>query len=249
MSHSGIEILEGAFLVSDAHYSSIRPELLDFIKDIDSKKLQPTQLIFFGDIFDTLFGGVSSTLAVNKDIVSLLNKISKEIELIYLEGNHDFNLKAIFPAAKVFSISQQPVLCRCNDKDVLIAHGDFGGDMGYKIYTSIVRDRFVLGFLNNLNNILRNLILKRLDKYLAKKDDCKELLNFKEYISLRLKSKFKCDYFIECHFHQNKSFNLDDYHYINLAAFACNQRYFIVKSFKEKELLKENIFSRETQYG
>lgn len=99
MSHN-IEIKEGAFVVADAHYSYLRPHLLNFLKEIHSKKLQPTQLLFLGDIFDTLFGAIPYTAKINQEAIKLLNEISQEIELIYLEGNHDFNLKKYFSACQ-----------------------------------------------------------------------------------------------------------------------------------------------------
>jgi len=181
--YHNIEILEGAFIVSDAHYSHQRPELLDFIKEIHSKKLQPTQLILMGDIFDALFGGVSYTQKTNQEAIKLLNEISLDIELIYLEGNHDFNLAKIFPNAKVFPISQQPVTCQYKEKKILLAHGDIEGDISYKIYTSLIRNPIVLSVLTLLDSISAHYILKRLDKYLSKKDDCKEFVGLREYIS------------------------------------------------------------------
>jgi len=246
MFHNNIEIKEGAFLISDAHYSSKRPQLLEFIKDIHSKKLLPTQLILFGDIFDTLFGGVKITIERNAQMIRLINDISLDIEVIYLEGNHDFNLKDIFCNTKVFSISQQPLACFYQDKKVFLAHGDFGSDFLYKLYTSIVRSRVTLAILNFINICVANRILEKLDSYLDKKNDCKELEYFKEFSANRLNSKFKCDYFIDGHFHQNKSIELENFNYINLGAFACNQRYFIVKSVKDKEFVEEKIFSKET---
>ena len=87
-------------------------------------------------------------------------------------------------------------------------------------------------------------ILKRLDAYLSKKDDCREFVGLKRFMQKRLGAKYSCDYFIEGHFHQNKTIEMDGFVYINLGAFACNQRYFIVKSSQEIELLQENIFSK-----
>ena len=239
-----LEILDGAFIVSDAHYSHQRPELLDFIKDIHSKKLCPTQLILMGDIFDALFGGVPYTQEVNQEAIRLLNEISLEIEVIYLEGNHDFNLQNIFPHTKVFPISLQPVTCQYKDKKVLLAHGDIEGDFGYKVYTSLIRNRAVLFVLRVVDSLTGHLILKKLDSYLSKKDDCKEFTGLKEYMSKRLENKYSCDYFIEGHFHQNRSVEFEKFVYINLGVFACNQRYFIVKSSRDIELLQENIFSK-----
>ncbi len=245
-ANSVIEILEGAFIVADAHYSHQRPELQEFIEEIHSKKLQPTQLILMGDIFDALFGGVPYTQKINRELIKLLNEISLSIEVIYLEGNHDFNLVKIFPHVKVFPISQQPVTCQYKEKKILLAHGDIEGDLSYKIYTSLIRNPIVLSVLTLLDSLSDHYILNRLDKYLSKKDDCKEFVGLREYMSKRVENKYSCDYFIEGHFHQNKSIKFDNFIYINLGVFACNQRYFIVESSKDIELLQEKIFSKET---
>jgi UDP-2,3-diacylglucosamine hydrolase len=241
MFHSEINIKEGAFFISDAHYSYKRLEFLEFLKDIESKKLQPTQLIFMGDIFDALFGGIKKTLDTNIKLIEIINRLSKDIELIYLEGNHDFNLKNIFPNAKVFKITQQPLVCKFDTSKVILAHGDFDGAIGYKIYTYLIRNRFILKFLN----IFDEVILNTLDKYLGKKDDCKELSWFDDFIERRITNNYDCDYFIEGHYHQNKQILLGNICYINVGAFACNQRYFIVKSSKDSEFLREMKFSKE----
>ena len=239
MSHNSIKLQEGAFVIADAHYSYKRPQLLQLIKEIHSQKLQTPQLILMGDIFDALFGGVAYTQTTNEEIVRLIDEISKKIEVIYLEGNHDFNLKNIFKSARVVPIKEQPIACVFEDKKVYLSHGDFDGGRGYEIYTSIIRNSGVLFCLKTIDNLIGHKILKKLDAYLEKKDDCNEFSNFSEYTKRRLEGKFKCDFFVEGHFHQNKTFKIDNFEYTNLAAFACNQRYFIVNSSKENRLLKE----------
>ena len=237
------EIKEGAFVLSDAHYSHLRPELLEFIKAIHAKEFQPTQLILMGDIFDALFGGIPYTYKQNQELIQLLNAISLEIEVLYLEGNHDFNLQKIFPNMKVFKITQQPVICNHHDKKILLAHGDFGGRVGYKIYVALIRNPLLLFILKYIDILLNHTILKKIDAYLGQKDDCKDFFGFDTFIESRLVDKYKCDYFIEGHFHQNKTIEFLDFTYINLGAFACNQRYFIVESSQNKVLLAEKIFS------
>ena len=244
MSHSRVTIKSGAFLVADAHYSSLRPELLEFIKAIESKKLLPTQLIFMGDIFDALFGNVTYTCEKNREIIELINKISLKLEVIILEGNHDFNLQNIFLNAEVFTISEQPVLCKYNEKRVYIAHGDFDVGMGYKIYTILIRNRLLLSMLALIDTLFFHFILKTLDKKLARKEDCKDFRGFYDFIVKRLEKRYLCDYFIEGHFHQNRVLKLKNFSYINLAAFACNQRYFSVNLRQDKELLEEKTFSK-----
>ena len=94
-----IQIKEGAYIISDAHFSVSRPELLLLIQEIHSQKIIPTQLLLFGDIFDALFGAVKKTIETNAQIISMLNDISQKIEVVYMEGNHDFNLEHVFPYA------------------------------------------------------------------------------------------------------------------------------------------------------
>jgi len=244
MSHK-LQLREGAYIITDAHYSPQRPELLALIKDIHSKKLQPSQLILMGDIFDALFGLIEYTYEDNKEMIALLDAIAEDIEVIYLEGNHDFNLKVVFKNIKIFPLSQQPITVAFGDRRVCLAHGDFDGKAGYKIYTALIRNPLVLFVLKYIDIVLNHLIIKKIEAHLDKKDDCKELTWFEDFIQNRFANRFVCDYFIEGHFHQNKSLKLNSFTYINLGAFACNQRYFIVKSKHDKELLEEHQFSKE----
>ncbi len=244
MSLNPIEIKEGAFIVSDAHYSQQRPELLTLLQDIEAGEVVATQLIFMGDIFDALFGSIEFTCKQNMQMIALINSISKRIEIIYLEGNHDFNLQKIFLHVKVFPIQNQPVIAQYKGKKVYLAHGDFAGENLYGTYTALIRNPNVLYCLKYIDIFFNHAILKKLDAYLGKKEDCKKFENFHEFIEERLGLKYKCDYFIEGHFHQNISFDVKNFYYINLGAFACNQRYFIVKSGQKKELLEEKKFSK-----
>ncbi len=243
MSHN-LELKEGAFVISDAHYSHRRPELLNFLQNIQAKKLSPSQIIFMGDIFDTLFDNVPYTHKINSQIIDVINQISQKVEVVYIEGNHDFNLTKIFPDAKVFGIETQPIIMTYKDKKVLLAHGDIESPLLYRVYTAVVRNSVVTSFLNILDLISGHKIINKLDDYLGKKEDCKEFVGFREFIEKRLLSKYHCDYFIEGHFHQNKTLEFEDFIYINLAAFACNQRYFIVKSFKDVKLLEEISYKK-----
>ncbi|SFV56292.1 FIG022708: hypothetical protein [hydrothermal vent metagenome] len=244
MSHN-IELHEGAYIISDAHYSPQRPELLAFIKDIHSKKLQPTQLILMGDIFDALFGLIEYTYESNQEMITLLEAIAQEIDVLYLEGNHDFNLKVVFQNIKIIPLSKQPLLCSYKEKKIYLAHGDFDAPFGYRLYTAFIRNPFVLFVLKYIDIALNHRIINGIEAHLEKKDDCKVLDWFEDFIQKRFDNRFVCDYFIEGHFHQNKSLQLSNFVYINLGAFACNQRYFIVKSMQDKELLEENQFSKE----
>ncbi|MFT7860372.1 MAG: metallophosphoesterase [Sulfurimonas sp.] len=241
MSHS-IEIKEGAFVLSDAHYSPSRPELLDFIKAIHAKQFQTPQLILMGDIFDALFGSIEYTYRDNLEMIKLLKEIADEIGVIYLEGNHDFNLQAVFDNMKIYPIQEQPVRATYKEKELYLAHGDFDAPFGYQLYTAFIRNRVILKILKPIDNFFNHFILNFVDKHLKKKDDCKEFVWFEAFIQKRFTEKYNCDYFIDGHFHQNKTIFLENLTYTNLGAFACNQRYFIVKSSQDNTILEEQIF-------
>jgi len=245
MSHKQFQILEGACIISDAHYSHLRPELLQLIHNIYTKKLAVSQLILMGDICDALFGGVVYTYEQNRELIDLINAISQEIEVVYFEGNHDFNIKKLFPYSTVVPIKQQPLECFFEEQKIFLAHGDFDGGRLYLLYTSLIRSQFLVFILTLFDSLCGHCILKKIDAYLSKKDDCKEFVNFKEYIAKRALQKYGGDVFIEGHYHQNCSFSFENYNYSNLPAFACNQRYIIVKSTKNKELLMEENFLKE----
>ena len=245
MSPKTPTLLEGAFIISDAHYSERHPNLLHLIEQIHSQELLPTQLILMGDIFDALFGDVAYTERKNRKMIRLLNEISKTIEVIYLEGNHDFNIREYFDSIKIYPLSSQPLMCLYNEKKVSLAHGDFDGNWSYKLYVKLIRSRSIVKFLTLIDSALNNPILKKLDEYLAKKEDCREFVGFESFIKQRGLQKYGSDFFIEGHYHQNKQFDFDDFSYINLGAFACNQRYFVIQSLQNKVLLQEKNSHKE----
>ncbi len=250
MSHN-IEIKEDAIIISDAHYSHhLRPELLAFFRAIDSQQIKTSQLLLFGDIFDALFGYIPYTYEQNKEVVALLQSISKKIEVVYLEGNHDFQLREIFSNITIFPLSAQPVACSYNNTQGYMAHGDFDGAIGYKIYCTLIRNSVLLRVLEHIDRLFNHAILKKIDNHLGKKDDCKEFGGFEHYIQKHIENYNDADFFIEGHHHQNKIFTYGALTYINLGAFACNQRYFRVKSTKDNKLtLQEKQFVGEKKDG
>jgi UDP-2,3-diacylglucosamine hydrolase len=239
--NTDIVIKEGAFFITDAHYNKNKnPHFLSFLKQIKEKKLNPTQLFLLGDIFDALFGNVAYTAKDNQEVIDLIEEISKEIEVIYLEGNHDFYLKYFFSSKiKIYPIKTHPIKVKANKKTICLAHGDFDSPLGYKLYTALIRNPLILLFLNIYDKFTNHSILKFVDKHMSKKEECKKLSWFDDFIKQRVK-KFKCcDIYIDGHFHQNKTYNFENIKYINLGAFACNQRYFVVKLSQNEFILAQ----------
>ena len=241
------ELQEGAILVADSHYAPWRTAFIDFLQALENGDIQTTQLILMGDNCDLLFGPISETSRLNQDLIALLNALSMKMEIIYLEGNHDFRLASLFPNITVIARNQQPFILNYGSQTIALLHGDIDVPLGYEIYTALIRNRPILYALNSINTLLGGAIITWLSHDMQRKNHCKKIENFEIIARRHRKRKWisRCDVVIEGHYHQNKSFDFDSYRYINLGAFACNERYYVVKSAQDRFILDEAMFHKE----
>lgn len=239
-----IKLHEGAILVADAHYSEKHPLFLSFLRALDEGRIKTTQLILMGDMFELLFGVIKQTCKENEEGIRVLNSLSKRIEIIYFEGNHDFGLKRVFPNMRIYPLQKQPVLAEFFDQKVQLSHGDTKSPLGYRIYTKLIRNPFVLFSVGLVDKVCSHCIIKWLKNRGKKKNPCYKIDSFEEIIKKRLKHlrTEALDIVIEGHFHQDLSFKLYGFVYANLASFACNRKYFIVQSNNKQLLLQESRF-------
>jgi UDP-2,3-diacylglucosamine hydrolase len=238
---------EGAILVADSHCAAWRPAFMDFLGALDRSEIKTTQLVLMGDNFDLLFGPVTQTLDDNRASIELLSRLSAKIEIIYLEGNHDFRLSNLFPAINVVARSQQPLMLTYEKQRIALLHGDLMVPFGYALYTSLIRNRPILFCLNIINTVFNGIIINKLSQQMQRKNHCQKIQNFEAIASRHTTAPWvsKCDVVIEGHFHQNRRFDVGRLKYINLGAFACNERYYVVKSSQERTILDEAIFHKE----
>ena len=238
MSPDPYEILPGALFISDAHFSRRRPQLLPFLHSVADGSLRTSQLILMGDIFDLLFGQIEVTHTMNAPALMLLKEISRMIPVLYLEGNHDYNLSALFPSAVVVPLSAQPFACRFGKTEIVLAHGDFNQPLSYRVYSTLIRHWAVLGVLDRINRLSGNGIIRRLERYLEQKEECYVIEEFEALVRRHLSGIAlpKNAVFIEGHYHQGKRYTFADVHYINLDAFACNRHYAVVREAEEFQL-------------
>lgn len=240
-------LAEGAILIADSHCAAWRPVFIDFLSALERGEIQTTQLVLMGDNFDLLFGPVTQTLRDNVDSIALLNRLSQKIEIIYLEGNHDFRLTSLFPDIYVVDRSHQPLILTYQEQRVALLHGDLVVPFGYRLYTSLIRNRSILFCLNIINSALSGIVMNKLSQQMQRKNHCKKIQNFEAIAARHTTAPWldKCDVVIEGHFHQNRTFNVGRLKYINLGAFACNERYYVVKSTEDRTVLDEAIFHKE----
>lgn len=219
------EIKEGAIFIADSHYPHHGDEFLILLQKIASKKIETPQLFLMGDNFDLLFGYNDYIQTFSAEAIGLLQTLSKELEIIYLEGNHDFCLKELFPDIRVYSRDEQPIHLELNDQKVAISHGDrYITGIWYDLYCKVLRNKVTLTLLKPFQKLIIN---ERMDK-LAQKKICHPLNDFEERVAQIMEYYKDADLVIEGHFHQAEIIG----NYISLPSLACQGEVGVVEAGK-----------------
>lgn len=230
-----LSLENNAIFVADAHYNKKNPQFLDFLKKVEAKEIETTQLFLMGDMFDFISGESKYFIQINSEAIKLLNSLSKHIKIVYLEGNHDYNLKDLFPNIKVLKREEQPFVCEYKKQKISLAHGDNFTDWKYDLYCKVIRNTILLKFLNMLD--FGYFISKKIESTLLKKNICHDFKNFEDVVKKRL-NNYKSDIIIEGHFHQGKVFDIDEKKYINIPSLCCSNEY---TRFEDGKFVKEKI--------
>ena len=218
-----IKIKEQALFIADAHYPNHGNHFLTLLKSIENKQTNTSQLFLMGDIFDLLFGHNNYIKTFSKEAIELLNQLSHSIEIIYLEGNHDFCLKEIFPNIKIYSRKEQPLHAKLNNQEVYLSHGDkYQTGFGYNFYSKLLRNKITLTLLKPFQ---KKIINHRIEK-LKQKKICGEFKGYQKRFDAIIKHYPKNSLIIEGHFHQSLIYK----NYLSLPSLACQKKIAVVKN-------------------
>ena len=224
-----LNLQDNAIFVADSHYNLKNKEFLIFLEQLDSKKIETTQLILMGDNFDFLSGESKYFIKQNKILIDYLNKLSNDIQIVYLEGNHDYNLQKLFPNIKVLKRDEQPLFGKYKDKTIALSHGDNFINWQYDLYCSIIRNPILLKFLNMID--FGNFISKKIDSSLLEKNICHVIKDFESLVNKRI-NNYKTDIIIEGHYHQGTTFQFENKKYINIPSLCCDKKYMKLNDYK-----------------
>ena len=217
------KLKNNTIFIADSHYSTKKTQLYILLNNIYNNTLKVNQLILMGDIFDFLSDDITYFKQQNIKVIDLLNKIGNKIEVIYFEGNHDFNLKNIFPNIIIIPRYNQPIPIIHNNITIKLAHGDIFTPFLYNLYCTIIRNKLFLQLINLID--INNFISKKVERWLNHKSICHKNRNFN--IDKRIKN-YNCDLVIEGHFHQE----ILTKHYINIPSLHCSKKYLLYKDDK-----------------
>lgn len=230
-----LSIKQGAIFVADSHYNQKNKQFLVFLQKLDNKEIITTQLFLMGDMIDFISGESRYFIKQNSDVINLINKLSNEIEIIYLEGNHDYNLKKLFPKVKVIKRENQPLLTKFKNKTISLSHGDNFINWKYDLYCKFIRNTIFLRFMNFID--INFFISKKIEKALVKKNICHKMQNYEQLVKKRL-TNYHTDIVIEGHYHQGDTYIIDDKKYVNIPSLCCQNKYVV---FKNLEFIGESI--------
>jgi UDP-2,3-diacylglucosamine hydrolase len=215
------EIKENALFIADVHYPHHGDEFLKILQELDNRKIETPQLFLMGDIFDLLFGYNEYIKSFSNNLITLLQRLSLTVEIHYLEGNHDFCLKEIFPNISIYNREEQPIEFKLNNQRVYLSHGDlYETGFGYNLYCKILRNKTTLTLLKPLQKQIINHRIKKLKQ----KDICREFKDYKRRFESISKHYPTDSMIIEGHFHQG----VIEKNYISMPSLACQKKVGIV---------------------
>jgi len=217
-----IIIEEKAMFIADSHYPHHGDVFLKLLQKLENEKVQTSQLFLMGDNFDLLFGYNEYIKTFSYEAIVLLQRLSKKLEINYLEGNHDFCLKELFPDIRVYSRDEQPIYFQLAKKTVAISHGDkYGMGLGYEQYCKILRNKTMLTLLKPFEKAI---IDHRMNS-LAQKNICHTFHHFEKRVDDILEHYKDVDLVIEGHYHQSRIIGK----YISLPSLACQGKIAVIE--------------------
>lgn len=235
-----LKLNSDAIFIADSHFNPIyAKELLNYLQSLVTP---PSQMILMGDIAQILLGNLKSSVSSNYALLSALDELEKKgMQIVWLEGNHDFFLSSI----KKFKLlektlfiprKKQPLLATYKDEIYSLAHGDLFLNQSYDFYIRMLTS--IPKLLQCIDYLSGGEIYYEIEKKLQCKPIRKHSFHFFEFASKRIESyqqhlQTPIKGIIEGHFHIGKKLELYGITYVALPAF-----YFDPKGIKIGSIIK-----------
>ncbi len=129
--------------LADAHL--VHPDDLNyrhFLTFLKGQLGQVDTLVLLGDIFEFWIGTQRTAYAAQLPALQLLEKFQYQgTQIVYVEGNHDFNLAPYFADWPNVTVLPDGGGFTLGDQEVFLAHGDLANpdDRGYRLLRTFLR--------------------------------------------------------------------------------------------------------------
>lgn len=139
MSNSGKLVV-----LSDLHlWGPEDPLYRALLRFIDSKLERGDKFFIVGDLFDLFIGNKTVFTERYNELITRLRALGeKDVEVFYIEGNHDFHLEGIFDDCPHVRMYADLLHYEWNNKRLHICHGDKINwrDVGYQAFRFLTRN-------------------------------------------------------------------------------------------------------------
>lgn len=239
-----LNLQSDAIFIADSHFNANTARgLLGYLAYLAQEK-PPSQLILMGDIAQVLIGTIPTSIQYNIELIEILQKLEeKSVEIIWLEGNHDFALQSLHPhLPKTTFIPRklQPIFAQYQDKHYLLAHGDLYLGIKYNLYIRTLKALSPLFYL--IDKLSDGEVYEEIHEKIEQKHIHSFSPHFFEFANQRIYAykqanpTLKFQGIIEGHFHIGKKISSQGVLYISLPAF-----YFLQQGATMANLLKDNF--------
>lgn len=192
--------------IADAHLKGLDdPNQKSLVEFLD--KLKADNLVVLGDLFDFWTGGNKVVLRNYRPVLdSLLRLAKRSTKIIYLEGNHDFDMGSFFTEDLKASVYTESADLTIDNKRFYLAHGDMVSmTTGYTVWRAFLRSplfRFIawLATPNGTWNIADRLSKNSRKKSRKHKRDGSAIdIRLKEFAGVKTSDGFDCVVFAHSH--------------------------------------------------
>lgn len=117
------------------------------LRFLDQLQGATDMLCILGDLFDFRVGLPALAFAEQEPILAALRRLSDGgVRIVYLEGNHDFQLGSSFARQIGAELYSRPVTLELDGKRVYLCHGDLvnPADWRYRLLYLVLRSRLTL---------------------------------------------------------------------------------------------------------
>lgn len=139
--------MEKIIVLSDLHlWGNDDPLYRALLKFMDEQLNPGDKFFIVGDLFDLFIGSKAIFTSRFKDLIEKIKSLgSKDVEVFYIEGNHDFHLENIFDDCPNVKIYSDLIHYDWDGKKLLFCHGDKINwkDIGYQLFRFTTRSLFL----------------------------------------------------------------------------------------------------------
>lgn len=131
-------------VLSDLHLWGPKDPLYRALLEFIDSKLEPgDKFLIVGDLFDLFVGSKTVFQKRYEELISKMRELgNRNIELYYIEGNHDFHLENIFDDCPHVKIYSDTLHLEWEQKTLHFCHGDKINkkDIGYQLFRIFTRN-------------------------------------------------------------------------------------------------------------